>query len=399
MAENRMIRVGITQGDVNGIGPEVIIKTLADPRMSELFVPVVYGSSKVFSYYRKGLPEGETFSFQITGSAREARPKRVNLVETGTGEVRIEPGTATREGGAEAVNALRRAADDLAAGDIDVVVKALCLHVSHDCNLRCRYCFASTGDFGTGHRMTMDFETAKRAIDWVVQKSGKRRNIEVDFFGGEPLMVMCSERMKVGLVTIHVPLAQVSGMLSTELIVRRLEQLRRMLVTDFRVVEPRIAVLGLNPHAGDGGVIGSEEEEMVRPAVAEAVRRGILAFGPFAADGFFASGSYTKYDAVLAMYHDQGLIPFKSLSRSGVNFTASLPVVRTSPDHGVAYDIAGKGVADEGSMRDAVYAAMDIFRSRRWYGEISANPLRHYERERGADVSVKDLKLPEQQDD
>ena len=220
-----------------------------------------------------------------------------------------------------------------------------------------------------------------------------------DRFGGEPLMVMCSERMKVGLVTIHVPLAQVSGMLSTELIVRRLEQLRRMLVTDFRVVEPRIAVLGLNPHAGDGGVIGSEEEEMVRPAVAEAVRRGILAFGPFAADGFFASGSYTKYDAVLAMYHDQGLIPFKSLSRSGVNFTASLPVVRTSPDHGVAYDIAGKGVADEGSMRDAVYAAMDIFRSRRWYGEISANPLRHYERERGADVSVKDLKLPEQQDD
>ena len=366
MAENRMIRVGITQGDVNGIGPEVIIKTLADPRMSELFVPVVYGSSKVFSYYRKGLPEGETFSFQITGSAREARPKRVNLVETGTGEVRIEPGTATREGGAEAVNALRRAADDLAAGDIDVVVTAPINKEN-----------VQEAGFGfTGHT-----------------------EFFADRFGGEPLMVMCSERMKVGLVTIHVPLAQVSGMLSTELIVRRLEQLRRMLVTDFRVVEPRIAVLGLNPHAGDGGVIGSEEEEMMRPAVAEAVRRGILAFGPFAADGFFASGSYTKCDAVLAMYHDQGLIPFKSLSRSGVNFTASLPVVRTSPDHGVAYDIAGKGVADEGSMRDAVYAAMDIFRSRRWYGEISANPLRHYERERGADVSVKDLKLPEQQDD
>ena len=301
-----MIRVGITQGDINGIGPEVIIKALADPRMSELFVPVVYGSSKVFSYYRKGLSEGETFSYQIVSGAREARPKRVNLVETGTGEVRIEPGTATREGGIEAVNALRRAADDLAAGDIDVVVTAPINKEN-----------VQEAGFGfTGHT-----------------------EFFADRFGGEPLMVMCSERMKVGLATIHVPLAQVSGMLSPELIVQRLEQLKRMLVTDFRIVEPRIAVL--------------------------------------------------------AMYHDQGLIPFKSLSTGGVNFTASLPVVRTSPDHGVAYDIAGRGVADETSLRDALYAATDIFRNRRWYAEISANPLKHYERERGADVSVKDLKLSE----
>lgn len=362
MADNKMIRVGITQGDINGIGPEVIIKALADPRMSGLFVPVVYGSSKVFSYYRKGLSEGETFSYQIVSGAREARPKRVNLVETGTGEVRIEPGTATREGGIEAVNALRRAADDLAAGDIDVVVTAPINKEN-----------VQEAGFGfTGHT-----------------------EFFADRFGGEPLMVMCSERMKVGLATIHVPLAQVSGMLSPELIVQRLEQLKRMLVTDFRIVEPRIAVLGLNPHAGDGGLIGGEEETVVRPAMAEAVRRGVLAFGPFAADGFFASGGYARYDAVLAMYHDQGLIPFKSLSTGGVNFTASLPVVRTSPDHGVAYDIAGRGVADETSLRDALYAATDIFRNRRWYAEISANPLKHYERERGADVSVKDLKLSE----
>lgn len=366
MAENRMIRVGITQGDINGIGPEVIIKTLADQRMSELFVPVVYGSSKVFSYYKKGLPEGETFSFQIIGSAREARPKRVNFVETGAGDVRVEPGTPTKEGGAEAVNALRRAADDLASGDIDAVVTAPINKEN-----------VQEAGFGfTGHT-----------------------EFFADRFGGEPLMVMCSERMKVGLATIHVPLAEVSGMLSAELIVRRLEQLRRMLVTDFRVVEPRIAVLGLNPHAGDGGLIGHEENDIIRPAVGEAVRRGILAFGPFAADGFFAAGSYAKYDAVLAMYHDQGLIPFKSLSGSGVNFTASLSAVRTSPDHGVAYDIAGRGVADEAAMRDAVYAALDIFRSRKWYAEISANPLKRYERERGADVSVKDLKLPEEQEE
>lgn len=211
-------------------------------------------------------------------------------------------------------------------------------------------------------------------------------------------MAMCSELMKVGLVTIHVPLADVSGLINKEVIIRRLKQIREMLKSDFRIVEPRIAVLGLNPHAGDGGLIGSEETDIIKPAVVEAYEEGVLAFGPFSADGFFASGGYKKYDAVLAMYHDQGLAPFKSLSPCGVNFTASLPVVRTSPDHGVAYDIAGKGIADSGSMREAIYMAIDIFRSRRWYAEITANPLRHYERDRGADISVRDLKLPEQED-
>ena len=172
-----------------------------------------------------------------------------------------------------------------------------------------------------------------------------------------------------------------------------------MLVADFRIVEPRIAVLGLKPDAGDGGRIGSEDVEIIKPAVEKAVQNGILAFGPFSADGFFAAGGHVKYDAVLAMYHDQGLIPFKSLSQGGINFTASLQIVRTSPDHGVAYDIAGKGVADPASMRDAIYAAIDIYRNRQWYAQISANPLRRYERERGADMSVRDLKLPEEEQD
>lgn len=360
-----MIKVGITQGDINGIGPEVIIKVFADPRMSELFIPVVYGASKVFSHYKKSISEGESFSYQTVQTAREARPKRVNFIETGAAEVGIEPGVATVESGAAAVEALMRAADDLSAGEIDAIVTAPINKES-----------VQQAGFGfTGHT-----------------------EFFADRFGGEPLMAMCSDRMKVGLVTIHVPLAEVSGLINKEIIIRRLRQIREMLKSDFRVVEPRIAVLGLNPHAGDGGLIGSEETDVIKPAIVEAYEEGILAFGPFSADGFFASGGYKKYDAVLAMYHDQGLAPFKSLSPCGVNFTASLPVVRTSPDHGVAYDIAGKGIADCCSMREAIYMAIDIFRSRRWYAEITANPLRHYERDRGADISVRDLKLPEQED-
>lgn len=366
MSENRMIKVGITQGDINGIGPEVIIKTLADQRMGELFVPIIYGASKAFSFYRKQLGDVENFSFQIVQSARDARPKRVNLIDTCPDELHIEPGKSTAEGGAQAIAALRRAADDLAAGEIDVVVTAPINKEN-----------VQEAGFGfTGHT-----------------------EFFADRFGGEPLMVMCSELMKVGLVTIHVPIAEVSSMISREIIIQRLTQLRNMLRSDFRIVEPRIAVLGLNPHAGDGGVIGHEEQTIIRPAIAEATAQGILAFGPFAADGFFASGGYRKYDAVLAMYHDQGLAPFKSLCPSGVNFTASLPIVRTSPDHGVAYDIAGAGVADSSSMHDAIYMALDVYRNRRWYAEITANPLRRYERERGADVSVKDLKLPDAQED
>ena len=210
--------------------------------------------------------------------------------------------------------------------------------------------------------------------------------------GGEPLMMMCSDLLRMGLVTIHIPVTEISHDLTRQKIVTRLEQLRSSLKADFGIVEPRIAVLALNPHAGDGGLLGSEEEHIIRPAVNEAYEKGILAFGPFAADGFFASGHYRDYDAVLAMYHDQGLTPFKTLSPDGVNFTACLGCVRTSPDHGVAFDIAGQDKADPQSMRNAIYLATDIVNNRRAWAEWTSNPLPHAERERGGrDLSVKDL--------
>lgn len=366
MSENKILKIGITQGDFNGIGPEVIIKTLADSRMSELMTPVVYGSSKVLSFYKKDIEEAEGFAFHIVNSAQEARPKRVNLVEVTKGDVKVEPGQPTQEAGAAAVAALRAAVKDLKAGAIDALVTA---PINKE----------------TVHGQDFDF-------------TGHTEFLAAEF-EGEPVMVMCSDIMKVGLVTIHIPVAAVSGSISKEQIVRRTEQLRDMLIRDFRIVEPRIAVLALNPHGGDGGLLGKEEQEIIKPAIEEVWNKGILAFGPFPADGFFAAGGFKKYDAVLAMYHDQGLTPFKTLAPSGVNFTASLPAVRTSPDHGVAYDIAGQDKADPSSMREAIYLAIDVCRNRKWHAEISANPLKHYERDRGHDGYVRDLKLPEQTED
>ena len=209
--------------------------------------------------------------------------------------------------------------------------------------------------------------------------------------GGAPLMIMTSELMRVGLATIHVPVSDVAKQLNKELILDRIEQMNTSMMQDFGIVRPKVAVLALNPHAGDGGLLGAEESEIIKPAIVEAVERGILAFGPFAADGFFASGQFKHYDAILAMYHDQGLAPFKTLTPDGVNFTASLSAVRTSPDHGVAYDIAGKGIANEQSMRNALYEAIDIVRRRREWRRWNAHPLEHFEREKGRDISIKDL--------
>ena len=212
---------------------------------------------------------------------------------------------------------------------------------------------------------------------------------------GEPMMIMCSELMRVALQTVHIPVEKVAKSLSAEKITASLVALRQVLKQDFGVVEPRIAVLSLNPHAGDGGLLGSEEEQIIRPAIQEASKQGVLAFGPMAADGLFASGGYKKYDAILAMYHDQGLAPFKALSPDGVNFTAGLNIVRTSPDHGTAFDIAGKDLADAQSMRNAIYEAIDIVRRRNDYKFWSRNPLEHFEREKGRDVSMKDLQAAE----
>jgi 4-hydroxythreonine-4-phosphate dehydrogenase len=280
------------------------------------------------------------------------------LVECGDKNINITPGKPSKAGGEAAAAALRRAIDELKAGKIDALVTA---PIDKEMIQSEKFQF-------TGHT-----EFLAKELD------------------GEPMMIMTSELMRVGLVTIHVPVAEVASKLSKEAIVERIKQLNTSMREDFGVVRPKVAVLALNPHAGDGGLLGSEEQEIIKPAIVEAYEEGILAFGPFASDGFFASGQYKKYDAVLAMYHDQGLAPFKTLTPDGVNFTASLSEVRTSPDHGVAYDIAGKGIADEQAMRNAIYTAIDIVRRRREWQEWSKNPLEHFEREKGRDVSIKDL--------
>ncbi len=368
MSDNRL-KIGITQGDINGVGWEVILRTLADSRITELFTPVVYGSLVAAKAYMPLLEmnndeeASNKVPFNIVSSAAEARWGKINLVECG--EAKPRAGVPTKEGGKAAVEALERAVADLKEGDLDAMVTA-----PFDKEM------AQSEEFQfTGHTEFM-----------------------ASHFEGEPMMIMCSDRLRVGLVTIHIPVAEVSKNLSKEKIVASLTTLRQSLKEDFGIVEPRIAVLALNPHAGEGGMLGSEEQEIIKPAIVEAFESGILAFGPFPADGLFAAGGYAKYDAVLAMYHDQGLTPFKTLSPDGVNFTAGLSAVRTSPDHGTAYDIAGKGIADAQSMRNAIYTALDIVRNRRAWEQWNRNPLQRFEREKGRDVSVKDLKLPEQEE-
>jgi 4-hydroxythreonine-4-phosphate dehydrogenase len=360
MSDNRL-KIGITQGDANGVGWEIILRTLADQRMTELFTPVVYGSKQAADFYSKLLNEEEgSVQFNVVSSAEESRRGKVNLVECG--QINPQPGVASAEAGKAAVEALERAMADLKAGDIDAMVTAPIMKETAQ---------SETFQF-TGHT-----------------------EFVASHLEGEPMMIMCSDRLRVGLVTIHIPVSEVSQSISKEKILSSLNTLRQSLKADFGIVEPRIAVLSLNPHAGEGGMLGSEEQEIIKPAIEEAFQEGTLAFGPFPADGLFATGAYAKYDAILAMYHDQGLTPFKTLSPDGVNFTAGLSEVRTSPDHGTAYDIAGKGEADPQSMRNAIYAAIDIVRNRRNWAYWNRNPLQRFEREKGRDVSVKDLKLPE----
>ena len=364
MPENKF-KIGITQGDTNGIGWEIILKALADPRMTELFTPVVYGSPKAAAYYRNTVAEIEAFSFNPVASAAEARRGKANLVACGE-TADIAPGKPTPEAGRAAVEALCAAMRDLKAGHLDALVTA-----------------------------PFDKETVQ-ADDFRYTGHTEYLAAELE---GEAMMILCSDVLRVGLVTKHIPVSEIARNITKERIVRDLDTLRRALIEDFGIVEPRIAVMALNPHAGDGGLLGREEQEIIRPAIVEAFSKGVLAFGPFAADGLFAGGGYAKYDGILAMYHDQGLAPFKTLSPDGVNFTAGLAKVRTSPDHGTAYDIAGQDKADAQSMRSAIYAAIDIVEHRRAWTEWSRNPLQRAERDRGGrDVSVKDLPQTERED-
>ena len=338
------ILVGITQGDSNGIGYEVIIKALSDPRILEQFTPVIYGSSKIFSFYRKTIPEIEQMDTNAINNAREAHPKRVNIVNCLPDSAYAEPGQATPESAKAAIACLDRAVEDLKAGEIDVLV---------------------TGPINKKSMSGQGFGFP-----------GHTEYIQNAFGVKDVTMLMVSSRIKVGVVTGHIPLKDVAASITEEKILSKLRLINESLQKDFCIDKPRIAVLSLNPHSGDGGLLGDEEGRIIIPAIKKAVDEGILAFGPFSPDGFFGLSHYENFDATLAMYHDQGLAPFKALSfEDGVNFTAGLPVVRTSPDHGTAFEMAGRDEADPLSMRAAIFTAIDIFRKREQFRQLQENKM------------------------
>lgn len=338
------IKVGISQGDINGIGLEVILKTLMEPGITEICTPVLFSSQKTVSYHRKALNMDE-FNFNPIRDFSQFNNKKVNVFVCYEEEVNIEIGKPTELSGKYALNSLEKATQALLNNQIDVLVTA----PIHKHNIQ-------SPEFNfPGHT---EYLGAK--------------------LGGEPLMLLCSDDLKVAVVTGHVPLKEVASKISTEKVYQKINQLYKSLKEDFGVRKPKIAVLGLNPHAGDNGVIGEEDKDIIAPAVQKALDENKLVYGPYSADGFFGKGLQTQFDAVLAMYHDQGLIPFKTLAfNTGVNFTAGLNYVRTSPDHGTAYDIAGKNLADESSFKKAIYTAIDVFKNRKLYQEITANPLQH----------------------
>ncbi|HEX2974447.1 MAG TPA: 4-hydroxythreonine-4-phosphate dehydrogenase PdxA [Bacteroidales bacterium] len=345
--EKKPIIAGISQGDINGIGYEVIIKALSDPLITDICTPVVYGSPKVAAYHRKAL-NINNFSFNNIRTAEEAHAKKANMINCLDDNIRVELGKSTPQGGEAALSSIEKAVEDVMKGKTDVLV---------------------TAPIDKHNIQSKDFQF-KGHTDYLKSKTGVE----------EVLMFMIGESMRIGVVTDHVPLRIVPELITVDILLRKMRLMNQSLIIDFGIRKPRIAVLGLNPHAGDNSLLGTEEAEVITPAVMQAQKEGIMAFGPFPADGFFGAGSFSKFDGILAMYHDQGLAPFKALSfDSGVNFTAGLPFVRTSPVHGTAFDIAGKGEASENSFRQAVYLACDIFRNRKMHAEITRNPLKHYD--------------------
>lgn len=343
MSEEKII-VGISQGDINGIGLEVIIKTFLDPQMLEICTPVVFGSNKTASFHRKAL-NIEDFSFNQIHDISEISHKRANIINVYDEDVTIELGKQTAAGGTYALKSLEAAAYALAQGKIQVLV---------------------TAPINKENIQSPDFNFP-----------GHTEYLDEKFGDGNSLMFLLSDTLRVAVVTGHIPVTKVAQELSTEKILKKIQTLHRSLIQDFSIRTPKIAVLGLNPHAGDNGVIGDEEKNIILPAINKAKEEGMLVYGPYPADGFFGNGTYKSFDAVLAMYHDQGLIPFKTISfNAGVNFTAGLPIVRTSPDHGTAYDIAGKNVASEESFRKAIYTAIDIYNTRKQNKALSADPLK-----------------------
>lgn len=337
-------KIGITMGDINGIGTEVIIKALSDERILDLFTPIIYGSSKVVGYY-KNMIEGGKFQYSSISQASSSQPNRINVLNCWEEQAEITMGKATEAGGKFAYIALDRAVRDYKQNAIDAIVTA-------PIN---KYAMKQSGFPHPGHT----------------------EYLSEQFKSGKNLMMMVSNEMKMALVTNHLPLGEVAKTITKELVQEKLMTLEHSLKQDFGLEKPSIAVLGLNPHAGDDGSIGTEDEEILRPVIIAAKKKGMNVMGPYPADGFFGSSTHNKFDAILGMYHDQGLVPFKALSfGNGVNFTSGLPLIRTSPDHGTAYDIVGKDLADPASLRTAIYTALDIIKSRKEYTESHENSLR-----------------------
>ncbi|KQT15266.1 4-hydroxythreonine-4-phosphate dehydrogenase [Chryseobacterium sp. Leaf404] len=340
--KNHKVRVGISIGDFNGIGPEIIMKSLKDKAITDFFTPVIFGSGKLFTYQKNIFKLNLNFNY-ITESSQlqEGKLNMVNLVKDNSN---VELGTPTEESTKMAIDSLEAATEALIKGAIDVLV---------------------TAPINKDEMMKMGFRHA-----------GHTGYFE-EKFNKKGLMFLVTEDLKVAVSTHHIPIAKVAENISKEKIKKQIKILNQTLIEDFSITRPKIAVLGLNPHAGDGGAIGNEETEIIAPALKELSDQGFLVFGPFPADSFFQPEKYKNYDAVLAMYHDQGLAPFKTIAyEEGVNYTAGLPFIRTSPDHGIAYDIAGQNIADEQSFSEAIFTAIKIFQNRADYNDLMENRLR-----------------------
>jgi 4-hydroxythreonine-4-phosphate dehydrogenase len=354
------IKVGITHGDFNGIGYEVILKMLDDNRIFELCTPIVYGSAKIAANYRKtmNLQGPNLVQIKDADAANDGQASIINVIGE---DAKVEPGHPSAEAGKAAFEALERAVADLRNGKIDVLLTA-------------------PVNKATIHSDLFTFPGHTEYLESAIGDNNKA------------LMILFNDTMRVALATIHLPISKVAEAITKESLVEKITLLNESLIKDFGIVKPRIAVLGLNPHAGDEGLLGTEEKEIIIPAIEACREQKIHAFGPYAADGFFGSGNFRKFDGVMAMYHDQGLAPFKTVAAgSGVNFTAGLPFVRTSPDHGTGYDIAGKNEASEDSIRQALYAAIDIYRNRQAHADRTANPLRRQYVDKSKDNVVLDL--------
>lgn len=347
---SRKYKIGITLGDINGIGPEVILKTLSEPKVLNSCIPIIYGSGKVLGYH-KNILKDSTLSFVTVSNPKQAQEGKISVINTYHETVNINLGQATAEAGKFAYVCLDSAVNDLHNGAIDGLV---------------------TGPINKKAMSMADFPE-KGHTEYIAKKVGDE----------EPLMFMVSDDLKIAIVTAHVPLKEVAPMLSKSLIKEKVMAMNNSLIQDFGHDKPLIAILGLNPHAGDEGTIGEEEEEFIKPLISELKESGLLVTGPHSADGFFGSREYSKYDGILAMYHDQGLIPFKALCfGQGVNYTAGLHVIRTSPDHGTGFEIAGNNEADPASFRSALYTALDIIRNRNEHIELKKNALQKGEGEK-----------------